>query len=192
MESAYALDFVSLLLSRHAFKQAETTISPFLKQNVPMGSLGTEILQLPQVSDSKNRDDDRVSTGWKQQSLHATQDSLIQAATRLEKDLERETDYWEQVLAVKEKGWSICRLPREKHTLGVRYGFLEGKSLSQVFLSELNPCYSCTRVSRQRIGSFAEDGKWPYRFGPGNQSVRVSYASCSGVSGYSGYRILGK
>ncbi|KAI9868551.1 MAG: RNA polymerase II mediator complex subunit [Pleopsidium flavum] len=39
--------------------------------------------------------------------------------------MEQETKYWEQVLAVKEQGWSICRLPREKHTLGVRYGFAE-------------------------------------------------------------------
>ena len=37
----------------------------------------------------------------------------------------RETTYWDQVLAVKEKGWSLSRLPREKHTLGVRYGFAE-------------------------------------------------------------------
>ena len=157
MESAYALDFVSLLLSKHVLKQAEASISPFLKQSVPMGSLGTEILQLPQIPDSKNRDDDRVSTGWKQQSLHATQDSLIQAATRLEKELKKETDYWEQVLAVKEKGWSICRLPREKNTLGVRYGFSEGMIMSQGSLSEPNMCCSCTRVPRQRIGSYAED-----------------------------------
>lgn len=37
----------------------------------------------------------------------------------------KETTYWDQVLAVKEKGWSLSRLPREKHTLGVRYGFAE-------------------------------------------------------------------
>ncbi|KAL9125354.1 MAG: hypothetical protein Q9175_008090, partial [Cornicularia normoerica] len=37
----------------------------------------------------------------------------------------REANYWDQVLAVKEKGWSLSRLPRENHTLGVRYGFAE-------------------------------------------------------------------
>lgn len=36
-----------------------------------------------------------------------------------------ETKYWEQVLAISDNGWAICRLPHEKHTLGVRVGFLE-------------------------------------------------------------------
>lgn len=59
------------------------------------------------------------------QSLSSAADSLLQAATRLEDEVGRETTYWDQVLSVKEEGWSLCRLPREKHTLGVRYGFAE-------------------------------------------------------------------
>ncbi|TKA55647.1 hypothetical protein B0A49_10491, partial [Cryomyces minteri] len=54
-----------------------------------------------------------------------TADSLLQAATRLEKDVRRETNYWQQVMSVSEKGWSVCRLPQEKHNLGVRFGFSE-------------------------------------------------------------------
>ena len=42
-----------------------------------------------------------------------------------------EARYWEDVLAVKQKGWSVCRYPRERQTLGVRYGFLECESGSQ-------------------------------------------------------------
>lgn len=59
------------------------------------------------------------------QSLSGAADSLLKAATRLEKEIGRETTYWDQVLFVKDEGWSLCRLPREKHTLGVRYGFAE-------------------------------------------------------------------
>lgn len=59
------------------------------------------------------------------QSLNGAADSLLKSAARLEEEMERETTYWDQVLAVKEKGWSLSRLPREKHTLGVRYGFAE-------------------------------------------------------------------
>ncbi|MCJ1484759.1 RNA polymerase II mediator complex subunit [Schaereria dolodes] len=125
MESAYALDFVSVLLSKYTPKQAEVSISPFLKQNVPTGSIGTEVVQLSQIPDKQIRDDELVSTGWKLQSLNAVADSLLRSAIKLEKEMSQEAKYWEQVLAVKEKGWSVCRLPREKHILGVRYGFAE-------------------------------------------------------------------
>jgi mediator of RNA polymerase II transcription subunit 17 len=53
-------------------------------------------------------------------------DSILASASRLEKEIELETRYWQQVLAVSENGWSVCRLPNEKHTLGVRFGFSEG------------------------------------------------------------------
>lgn len=128
MESAYALDFVSLLLSKHTSRQADLTMSPYLKQNVPSGSLGVEVMQLPQVTEVEKRDAELVTTGWKLKSLNDTADSLLRSATRLEREMEQEARYWEQVLAVKEKGWSICRLPRERHTLGVRYGFAEGSA----------------------------------------------------------------
>ena len=97
---------------------------------MPLGSVAAELTQLPPVSEARKRDDSLVSTGWKLQSLRTASDSLLRSATRLEKELEQETKYWDQVLAVKEKGWSLCRLPREKHTLGVRYGFSEGNRLT--------------------------------------------------------------
>ena len=97
-----------------------------LKQNVPLGSIGTERNQALQSSASKKKQDDMTILGWKLQSLNSTADSLLSSAARLESEMEKETKYWEQVLSVKEQGWSLSRLPREKHTLGVRYGFAEG------------------------------------------------------------------
>jgi mediator of RNA polymerase II transcription subunit 17 len=126
MESAHALDFVSLLLSKHTPRQAELTLSPYLKQNLPIGTLGAEILQTPQKPDSEIVHDEKISIGWKLNALASAADSLLKTASRLEQEIERETKYWGQVLAVKEQGWPICRLPRERHTLGVRYGFAEG------------------------------------------------------------------
>ncbi|CAD6592709.1 MAG: RNA polymerase II mediator complex subunit [Alectoria sarmentosa] len=124
-ESAQALDFVSLLLSKHAPAAAQTTLSPFLQQTLPLGSLGGEVVQEPQVSELEKHNRDMVSIGWRMQSLNGAADSLLKSAARLEEEMERETTYWDQVLAVKEQGWSLSRLPREKHTLGVRYGFAE-------------------------------------------------------------------
>lgn len=124
-ESAQALDFVSLLLSKHAPAAAQTTLSSFLQQTVPLGSLGGEVVQAPQVSEAEKHNQDLVSIGWRMQSLNGAADSLLKSAARLEEEMGRETTYWDQILAVKEKGWSLSRLPREKHTLGVRYGFAE-------------------------------------------------------------------
>ena len=83
-------------------------------------------MQTPQQTDAQEHSERLLSAGWKMQFLTSVADSLLNSATRLEKEMERETKYWEKVLAVKEHGWSICRLPKENHTLGVQYGFNEG------------------------------------------------------------------
>ena len=93
-----------------------------------MGSLGGEVVQPREVEHNQ----EMVSIGWRIQALSGAADSLLTSATRLEAEVGRETTYWDQILAVKEKGWSLCRLPRERHTLGVRYGFAEGEAISKV------------------------------------------------------------
>ena len=121
-----ALDFVSLLLSKHAPASAQSTMSQYLKDNLKVGVLDGEVVQTPQSSDLEQRNQEMVSIGWRMQSLNNAADSLLESASRLEDEVGRETTYWNQVLAVKESGWSLSRLPRERHTLGVRYGFAEG------------------------------------------------------------------
>lgn len=72
------------------------------------------------------RDDNKlVGKGWKIQALDRSVDSILAAATRLEKEIDCETKYWEEILAVDQKGWKTCKLPQERHTLGVRFGFFE-------------------------------------------------------------------
>ncbi|KAL9130703.1 MAG: hypothetical protein Q9217_001182 [Psora testacea] len=127
-ESAMALDFVSLLLSQGTPGPAGLTLSPFLRQNLPLGSLGVEIVQAPEESESERQLGEMVAMGWRMQALSDVADSLLNSASRLGGEVERETRYWDQVLAVKEKRWSLSRLPREKNTLGVRYGFAEAYS----------------------------------------------------------------
>jgi mediator of RNA polymerase II transcription subunit 17 len=123
-EALLALDFVSLLLSKDTPKQAELTMSPTLKQLVKPGTLAVDVWQNVQPDKEQQKQDDTIARSWRMQSLQASADSLLGAATRLEKNVRRETRYWEQVLSVSDKG-SISRLPRERHNLGVRFGFLE-------------------------------------------------------------------
>jgi mediator of RNA polymerase II transcription subunit 17 len=123
----YSLDFVSLLLSRNSLAQAGQTVSPFLRDAVGLGTLGADKIHISRVTEAQKQDSKRIAKGWKVQSLNNAVDSILASATRLEKEIELETKYWEQVLAVSENGWAICRLPNEKHTLGVRFGFSEGR-----------------------------------------------------------------
>lgn len=127
METMFALDFVSLILSKHAPRQAEMSISPFLKQMIPLGSLSAEVVNPPPKSEAAKIDINTVSRGWRLQSFNAAADKLLKSAARLEQEVESETRYWGEVLTVKDKGWKVCRLPGERQALGVQYGFLEGK-----------------------------------------------------------------
>ncbi|GAD98717.1 mediator of RNA polymerase II transcription subunit 17 [Paecilomyces variotii No. 5] len=125
MEAMFALDFISLLLSKHAPRQAELSMSPHLKQVAPTGSLSTDIIRAPEKSEGAKQDRKTVSRGWKLESFNAAANKLLKSAARLEEEVAAETRYWGEVLTVKDKGWKVCRLPRERQALGVQYGFLE-------------------------------------------------------------------
>lgn len=126
MSSLYALDFVSLLLSKDAPVQASLSISPVLRETVGLGTLGADKIRDSRITEPQNKDNKCIAKGWKIQNINKTVDSILASATRLEKEIEVETKYWKQILAVNEEGWGVCRLPQERHTLGVRFGFAEG------------------------------------------------------------------
>ena len=126
MEAYYALDFVSLLLSKETPRQAELSMSQELKQHVPLGSIGVGRVQAQPESTEIIKDQDLVLKGWRLQSLNSAADALIKSAAKLESEIQQEVHYWEQILAIDGKSWSLCRMPKERHTLGVRFGFLEG------------------------------------------------------------------
>ena len=107
-------------------QQALSSVDPYIRETLPKGALGEHRLQAPQKSETDSQNVQMVELGWKTQSLESAADSLLNSATRLEKELEAETRYWDQVLKIKEQGWSVTRLPRERHALGVRFGFAEG------------------------------------------------------------------
>ena len=90
-----------------------------------MSTLAAEIVQAPVITEAKKRNDQLVLTGWKLQALSSAADSMLKSATNLEEEMKKETKYWNHILAVKEKGWAVSRMPGDRSTLGVRFGFLE-------------------------------------------------------------------
>lgn len=101
---------------------------------VGFGVLGADKLNAPRIDKAQKEGNRRIAKGWKLENLNKTVDTILSSATRLEKEIESETKYWEEVLAVSNKGWAICRIPSEKQTLAVRFGFSEGKSMQSRFL----------------------------------------------------------
>ncbi|KAI1848261.1 hypothetical protein JX266_005974 [Neoarthrinium moseri] len=121
----HSLDFVSLLLSKETPNQANTTLSPALRDMVGFGVLGASKHQESNITQARMQDDLAVATGWRLMGTNKMVDSVIEAAERLEKEISLETKYWADVLAVSDNGWTVASLPYESHTLGVRYGFAE-------------------------------------------------------------------
>ncbi|PGH31893.1 hypothetical protein GX50_05328 [[Emmonsia] crescens] len=124
-EANYALDLVSLLVSKYTPRQAEVSMSPYLKQRAPLGSLGIDVIKTPEKTEAAQKEIVDLSRGWKLENFDAAANKLLQSASRLEEEVAAETKYWAGILDIKEKGWKVCRLPRERQTLGVQYGFLE-------------------------------------------------------------------
>lgn len=127
-EALTALDFVSLLISKDAPQQAKLTMSPALSQMGIAGMLAYDKLPASRPSPAEIEHTKSIAVGMTCRSLQTAADALVASANRLEAEMKREARYWEQVLSVSDRGWAVCKLPRDRHTLAVRFGFSEGWS----------------------------------------------------------------
>lgn len=124
------LDSLSLLMSKQNPTQAGVTLSQQLREMVGIGTLGSDKLHDSRTTPDKVKDDAEVALGWTLMGINKARDAAAEASKLLDAEIDAEGKYWEGVLAVKKAGWSICKLPSERHTLGVRFGFSEGSLLS--------------------------------------------------------------
>ena len=129
-EAMIALDFISLMVSLNNPELGFTTMSPGLKEVVPLGSMGIEKVHT-KYPPALTQEEKLVCQGWKLEGLNSAADSMMNAAKRLKVETEKETRYWKQILSIRDEGWTICKLPRERNTLGVRYGFAEGTEIHE-------------------------------------------------------------
>lgn len=121
------LDSLSLLLSKQNPSQATHTLSKQLREIAGIGTLGADRLQDPLITEAKGKDQTTVALGWTLMEINKTRDSAEAASSFLQKEIEAESKYWEDVVGVQSSGWSVCKIPQERHTLGVRFGFSECK-----------------------------------------------------------------
>jgi mediator of RNA polymerase II transcription subunit 17 len=117
-----SLDFVSLLESAQN-PNGGVTVSQVLKQSVPLGSLGTDVWHRMPEDKPRKAQEALIATSVRLQSLQKSADNLLAAATRLEDSARQETKYWEEILSIADKGWSVSRIRQRSHMLGVHFGF---------------------------------------------------------------------
>lgn len=160
------LDSLSLLLSKQSPTQAGLTLSQQLREMVGIGTLGADKLDEPIIHPNKARDEEEVATGWTLMQINQARDAAEEAGKFLQREVEAESKYWEDVMAVKKAGWSICRVPREHHTLGVKFGFSEGESSQATYIPVFVPIpftnknVSCRRIQKQWPGADEKGRQW--------------------------------
>ncbi|KAF5018421.1 hypothetical protein F66182_9595 [Fusarium sp. NRRL 66182] len=119
------LDFLSLLISKQNPTQAGVTLSQGLRDMVGIGTMGADKLDHSPVTPAKAQEQESIALGWTLMHIDKTRDAAEAAGSFLQKEVTAESKYWEEIVAVQKSGWSISRVPQERHTLGVRFGFSE-------------------------------------------------------------------
>lgn len=71
---------------------------------------------------------DLVAKAARMEALDTATDEILKAAKNLEKEVRRETKYWQEIVSISDKGWPIHRMRQNaRHApFGVRYGAPEG------------------------------------------------------------------
>ncbi|KAF2791477.1 hypothetical protein K505DRAFT_280651 [Melanomma pulvis-pyrius CBS 109.77] len=132
-----ALDLVAQLLSRDPVKNLDASFSEkYKQQRVPKGSFGLDKGAPPDRSDEKEeqqriQDTEKrrqlVARGSRMEALEWSTDSFLKAAGQLQTEVHKETTYWNEIMSISQRGWSLQRFGRESRNspFAVRYGFAE-------------------------------------------------------------------
>lgn len=133
-----AMNLVNLCLSRDPAKNLESAYTPMFKGfDIPRGSFGvdkgTPLEDSGRAEDRTLHEDlqkrhELVVKGSKMEALDWSTNSLLEAATELEKEVRKETKYWEEILSISGKGWSLQRTRGSARNApyAVHYGLPEG------------------------------------------------------------------
>lgn len=139
-EVGISLDLMSLLVSKDRPDQARVTLGKQVAEKVPLGTISVDFWQRMPVDATREAQDSLLAANVKMDSLQNAADGLLGAAKRMEDNVRRETQYWEQILSISSKGWNVCRVPGQQHKLGVRFGFSESvPQFSRKGIAALNP-----------------------------------------------------
>ncbi|KAF4452227.1 calcium channel yvc1 [Fusarium austroafricanum] len=119
------LDFLSLLISKQNPTQAGVTLSQGLREMVGIGTMGADKLDNPPITPAKVQEQESIALGLTLMQTDKARDAAESASSFLQAEVTAEGRFWEDIASVQKTGWSISRVPQDRHTLGVRFGFSE-------------------------------------------------------------------
>ena len=100
-------------------------MSPELKDKNIQGSLQQRQWEMKPPANELVEDAKLITMGSAMRGLTGAADNLLKAATKLEREVRRETKYWDQVLGVTERGWAVFRYGGDRRTLAVQFSAQE-------------------------------------------------------------------
>lgn len=123
--SNWALDFLSLLISREMPTQATSTLSQETRATVGLGTLGATMLAAPTaLAQSRETEMRMTAIGQRYLALDNCISMAKPAQSRLEHQIQAEEKYWAEVSTVKEAGFRVARMAQEPQSMCVSFGFL--------------------------------------------------------------------
>ncbi|KAF1921067.1 subunit 17 of mediator complex-domain-containing protein [Ampelomyces quisqualis] len=139
-----AVDLISLALSSDPNKRSLASFSHTfrvegLTQGLPFGSFGIskenhdQHVRKPDELQSLQEYEQRqelVSKGARMEALDVATDEILKAAKKLEREVRRETKYWQEIVSISDKGWPIQRVRQNARNIpfAVRYGLPEASN----------------------------------------------------------------
>ncbi|KAG0670638.1 RNA polymerase II mediator complex subunit [Maudiozyma exigua] len=129
-ESSLALETVSLLLSSVRENNAKSSLSPYLKRTVPMGSLNGDNVPIGKDVTNQLRTV-QFGIGWKLKSLEESRNILRDTVDSLWTIMSKEHSYWKKISEVITNSDVIFKI-RERNSsqrvLGIKYGYEDSGS----------------------------------------------------------------
>lgn len=131
-ESSLALEFISLLLTSVKTSAGASSMSPFLKKNVPSGSLNADKIQLNRKSSREKLINNIINKAWKLRTLEESKNLLKENYIEIQKSLQKEHEYWSKIsdsITNKDVVFKMRDNETGKRSLGVKYGYEDSGSL---------------------------------------------------------------
>ncbi|KAH3907560.1 mediator of RNA polymerase II transcription subunit 17 [Parastagonospora nodorum] len=138
------VDLISLILSADPNRRSLANFSHSmqmqgLQQGLPFGAFG--LGKESHVHHDRKHDEqdvlkeyahrqELVSKGARMEALDRATDDILKAARKLEKEVRRETKYWQEIVSISDKGWPIQRVRQDMRNVpfAVRYGHPEASN----------------------------------------------------------------
>lgn len=137
-----ALDLISLVLSADPNKRAPSSFSQIfraegLDKGFSFGTMGlakenhehdtVKPAELERRAEQQKKQD-LVAKAARLEALDTATDEILKAAKHLEKEVRKETKYWQEIVSISDKGWPIHRMRSQQQPapFAVRFGFPEG------------------------------------------------------------------